>query len=580
MTPEVLEAKLGRRLPGGGRETADQILDRVSGRLGEIERGHGAGDGWAAKFRALMADNKFWPSGRILNNCGATQGQLASCFVLPVEDDFDSILEALTLAARCHRTGGGTGFDLSPMRERGAPISTAEAAGSSGPVSWLDLFDAETSVIMKGGKMRGANLASLSVRHPDVLEFIDAKEVVGKLPCFNLSVAVDDRFFAQLDAGEDVELVSPHRGHVVGRLPAADIWSRIADNAWRTGDPGLLFVDAINRGNVLRDHLGPIRTTNPCGEQTLYPYEASNLGSLNLRAFLSADGTGVDLAALEEATELAVRLLDDAIDASVYPDPRITAMARANRRIGLGVMGFADLLVALGVPYDSDEALAVVDRVGAAIQAAGKRSTRRLAAERGPFPNWEHSSLTEPARNCAVTTIAPTGTISMVAGCSSGIEPRFAPAWNKDVLAENGIDFVDNDLVGDIRRTTGMTEREAVAAASRFGTAALADDERRARYRYAYDVSGLWHVRVAARWQRWTDNAVSKTVNMPADATPREVGEVMRASWDLGSKGVSIYRQGSREHDLLSTVRQAQVTLAESNLAQSKALLAATGTMA
>lgn len=572
MNPVVLEAKLGRRLPGNGRETADQIMDRVSTTLGEIERGHGAGDGWAAKFRGLMEQNKFWPSGRILNNCGAAQGQLASCFVLPIEDDFGSVLEALTLAARCHRTGGGTGFDLSGMRERGAPIATAEAAGSSGPVSWLDLFDAETSVVMQGGKMRGANLASISVRHPDVLEFIDAKSVVGRLACFNLSVAVDDRFFAQLDAGEDIELVSPASGAVTGTLPAAEIWRRIAENAWTTGDPGLLFPDRINENNVLLEHLGPIRTTNPCGEQTLYPYEASNLGSLNLAAFVSADGTDVDLGALEEATELAVRLLDDAIDSSVYPDPRITAMARANRRIGLGVMGFADLLVALGVPYDSEHALAVIDRVGGAIRAAGRRATRQLAAERGPFPNWEHSSLTEPTRNCAVTTIAPTGTISMVAGCSSGIEPRFAAAWNKDVLAENGIDFVDADLVADVMAGTGMSQRDAVVAVSRHGAAALPDESRRARYRYAYDVSGPWHVRVAARWQQWTDNAVSKTVNMPREATAEQVGDVLRASWEARCKGVSVYRQGSREHDLLTTVQDA-----ESKLAQSKALLIATG---
>ncbi|MFL6129082.1 MAG: adenosylcobalamin-dependent ribonucleoside-diphosphate reductase [Mycobacteriales bacterium] len=592
MIPEVLEAKLGRRLPSEAaairagvrgdtrRETAEQILDRVSGTLGDVERRYGAGGpeaaAWAGRFRDLMADNRFWPSGRILNNCGAAQGQLASCFVLPIDDDFGSVLEALTLAARCHRTGGGTGFDLSGMRERGAPIATAEAAGASGPVSWLDLFDAETSVVMQGGKMRGANLAALSVRHPDVLEFIDAKSVVGRLSCFNLSVSVDDRFFAQLDAGERIDLVSPVDGRVVHTLPAAEIWQQIAENAWRTGDPGVLFVDAINRHNVLLDHLGPIRTTNPCGEQTLYPYEASNLGSLNLRAFLRPAGAGgpaVDWAALEESVEQAVRLLDDAIDASVYPDPRITAMAQANRRIGLGVMGFADLLVALGIPYDSDECLALVDRLGACIRDAGRRGSERLAAERGPFPHWEHSTLRTPARNCAVTTIAPTGTISMVAGCSSGIEPRFAAAWNKDVLTADGLDFVDADLVADVMRVTGGSEAEASAAVSARGVEALPPgDPARRRYRYAYDVSGQWHVRVAAQWQRWIDNAVSKTVNMPRHATAADVADALRASWEAGCKGISVYRQGSRERDLLQAVEHA-----EGRLAQSKALLLATG---
>lgn len=584
MTPEVLEAKLGRRLPrqsgGSRRETAEQILDRVAGTLGDVERRYGGGDAeaaaWTRHFRALMADNRFWPSGRILNNCGARQSQLASCFVLPIGDDFGSVLEALTVAARCHRTGGGTGFDLSELRERGAPISTAEAAGASGPVSWLDLFDAETSVVMQGGKMRGANLASMSVRHPDVLEFIDAKSVVGRLSCFNLSVSMDDRFFAQLAADEEIELVSPVDRRVVRKLPAAEIWRQIADNAWRTGDPGLLFTDSINRHNPLLDHLGPIRTTNPCGEQTLYPYEASNLGSLNLRAFLSTDSAGrpaVDWPALEEGVQQAVRLLDNAIDASVYPDPRITAMAQANRRIGLGVMGFADLLVALDVPYDSPECLAVVDQLGACIRDSGRRGSERLAAERGPFPNWEHSSLPRPIRNCAVTTIAPTGTISMVAGCSSGIEPRFAAAWNKDVLTADGIDFVDIDLVADVIRSTGMTRADAALAVSARGAGALPPhDPARRRYRYAYDVSGMWHVRVAAQWQRWIDNAVSKTVNMPRDASAADVGDALRASWEAGCKGVSVYRQGSRERDLLQAVEHA-----EGRLAQSKALLLATG---
>ena len=336
-------------------------------------------------------------------------------------------------------------------------------------------------------------------------------------------------------------------------------------------------MDAINRHNVLLQHLGPIRTTNPCGEQTLYPYEASNLGSVNLAAFrTTGGGTGVDWAALAETVEHAVRLLDDAIDASVYPDPRITGMARANRRIGLGVMGFADLLVGLGVPYDSDECLALVDRLGECIKDAGRRSSERLAAERGPFPNWEHSSLTTPRRNCAVTTIAPTGTISMVAGCSSGIEPRFAAAWNKDVLTADGIDFVDTDLVADVVRATGLSEAEAAVAVSTHGAGALpAGDPARRRYRYAYDVSGEWHVRVAARWQRWIDNAVSKTVNMPRDATAEEVGAAMRASWEAGCKGVSVYRQGSRERDLLQAVEHA-----EGRLAQSKALLMATGSSA
>ncbi|EEP70436.1 ribonucleoside-diphosphate reductase, adenosylcobalamin-dependent [Micromonospora sp. ATCC 39149] len=556
--PDVLRAKLGRRVTGPDGavriESVDDLLDRVATGLGAVEREYGADEStarvWAARFRALMAENRFWPSGRILNNCGTRQGQLASCFVLPVEDDLGAIFDTLKLAASCHRTGGGTGFDLTPLRERGAPISTAEAAGSSGPVSWLHLFDAETGVVMQGGKMRGANLASLSVRHPDVFEFIDAKAVVGRLANFNLSVTVDDAFMRTLIDGGEIDLVSPVGGRPRRRVPAAEIWRRISAQAWRTGDPGLLFTDMINRANPLLDRLGPIRTTNPCGEQTLYPYEPSTLGSVNLRAMTGPDGR-LDTARLERTVEDAVRLLDNSIDASHYPDPRITAMARGNRRLGLGVMGFADLLIALGVRYDSTRALAVVDEVGGRIRAVAEATTRRLAAERGTFPNFDPARFDAPVRNCAVTTIAPTGTISMVAGCSSGIEPRFAPIWRKNVLVDGGVSYVDEDLAADVCAHGGVDPEQARRLIRERPVTELPMPEPvRDRYRYAHDVPGEWHVRIAAQWQRHIDNAVSKTVNLPRDCSVDDVAEVLTASWRLGCKGVSVYRQGSREQDL------------------------------
>lgn len=562
MNTAVLRAKLARRIGADRRvESADEVLDRVSGTLGEVERGHrGAGDAevrhWSARFRALMAENRFWPSGRILNNAGTLQAQLASCFVLPLADEFDGVFDTLKIAAACHRTGGGTGFDFSPLRERGAPIASAEAAGASGPVSWLRLFDAETAVVAQGGKMRGANLGSLSVYHPDILEFVDAKRTVGRLHNFNISVAVDDAFMRAVEAGEEVDRVSPYSGAAVGRVAAADIWRRICENAWRTGDPGLLFTSAINRANPLVGHLGPIGTTNPCGEQTLYPYEASNLGSVNLAAMLRPDAAGVpgvDWELLAGTVRDAVRLLDNAIDASRYPEPRITAMARANRRLGLGVMGYADLLVRLGIRYDSQAAMELVDRLGAAVRDAAWAASEELAAERGAYPNWRHSGRPVPARNCAITTIAPTGTISMVAGCSSGIEPRFAPVWNKDVLAPEGVAGADEELLAALRQHAGLDRGDALALLRNKPTAELPLPAAvLAPFRYAHAIPGSWHVRTVARWQRYTDNAVSKTVNLPHGCTAEDVSATFLEAWRLGCKGLSVYRAGSRDRDLLT----------------------------
>ncbi|HXR68524.1 MAG TPA: adenosylcobalamin-dependent ribonucleoside-diphosphate reductase, partial [Dermatophilaceae bacterium] len=410
-------------------------------------------------------------------------------------------------------------------------------------------FDAATTVVAQGGKMRGANLASLSVHHPDILEFIDAKRGLGRLHNFNLSALVTDAFMHSLATKGEVELVSPVSKRVVGTLPATQIWERISESAWRTGDPGVLFVDRINAVNPLVDHLGPIMTTNPCGEQTLYPYEASNLGSVNLAAFVK-DGT-VDWAALEETVSCAVRLLDNAIDASVYPDPRVTAMARANRRLGLGVMGYADLLIALGIRYDSGAAMQVIDQLGTVITVAAWSASRALADERGTFPNWEHCRLPSKARNCAITTIAPTGTISMIAGCSSGIEPRFAPSWTKDVMYEGGVSYIDENLVQDLLRCREVSREQAVELVTTTPVCELRLPEAvAAKYRYAHDIAPEWHVRAVARWQRHVDNAVSKTVNLQRTATATEVGAAFELAWRLGCKGLSVYRQGSRERDL------------------------------
>lgn len=575
----ILEAKIARRLEqeaDTGVERADEILERVAGTLATVEADYGAGGqevhNWQSRFHALMSENRFWPSGRILNNCGTARRELASCFVLPVTDDFNEIFDTLQLAALCHRGGGGTGFDFTSIRERGAAISSSDAAGSSGPVSWLQLFNAETHVVMQGGKMRGANLGSLSIRHPDIMEFIEAKSTVGYLTNFNLSVSVDDAFMLALQADETIELVSPSSGLTVGRIRAAEIWQRIAECAHRTGDPGVLFLDTINRSNPLKAHLGPIKTTNPCGEQTLYPYEPSNLGSINLAAFLNPAGM-FDWTAFEQTVGEATRLLDNAVDVADYPDPRITRMSRANRRLGLGVMGFADLLSGLGISYDSDAALDLIDRLGSRLREVAWSTSEELAAARGSFPNFEFTGWERPVRNCAITTLAPTGTISMIAGASSGIEPKFAPYWKKDVLTEGGYVHTDPALLQDLTSHLGVTDEQARQLIATTAVAKLPlPDQVRRRHRYAHEVSGEWHVRIAARWQRYIDNAVSKTINLSRDCTPAEVADILTLSWSLGCKGVSVYRQGSRDQDLLESLG---ASLVPETLPQSRALLTA-----
>lgn len=559
MNIDVLQLKLCRRLADGRIESAEALVHRVATTLAEAECAYGATAtetrAVAGQFERLMLDNVFWPSGRVLHGAGGRQPQLASCFVLPARDDFDAMLDTVVTAARCHRGGGGTGFDFSAIRERGAEISTSEAGSAAGPVAWIRLIDAETTTVMQGGKMRGANLASLVPTHPDIFEFIDAKSSPGSLPNFNTSVAVSDEMMEALLNDEPITLISPRSGAAVGRVAGSEIWRALTENAWRTGDPGLLFIDVINRANTLRRSLGPIRTTNPCGEQTLFEFEASNLGSINLAALVEPGG-GIRWDELADVVALAVRLLDNVIDACIYPDPRITAMARANRRIGLGVMGFADLLIALGVPYDSTEALAIADRLGEEIARAAAAATEALATERGVFPNFSLSDATRPARHCAVTSIAPTGTISMVAGCSSGIEPRFAPVYRKNVLHADGVVSVDADLLAAVASHRGLDEAAAtqLIAAVPVDNLGLPADVARV-FRYAHDVPASAHVAMAATWQRWIDNGISKTVNLPASATPSDVETAYADAWRLGCKGVSVYREGSRIEDLLAATR-------------------------
>lgn len=486
MNVDLLEARLAAAGggPGGSgsgrrRECADQVLDRVARTLGDVERRHGGGPGgaraWTERFRALMAQNRFWPSLRILHNCGTRYGQLASWYVLPLADDFDGVFDTLKTAAACHRSGVGTGFDLTAMRERGAPVRGARQGFASGPVSWLRLFDAETAVVIQGGQGVGANLAALAVDHPDILEFLDARRAPGDLSTFRLAVAVDDVFMNAVASDGTLRLVSPHDGSLTGTLPARGLWRRICADALAGRDPGLVFTDALRRGNPFE---GP----------PLQPYSSAHLGAVNLAAFAAPGGReGIDWDGLRRTVGEAVRLLDNAIDASHYPDPRITRLAHEHRRLGLGVMGFADLLATLGVPYDSDTALDLVDLLGTAISDAAWTASAELAEERGAFPHWRYSNLSVPARNCSITDLTPARGCAEIAGCSPGIDPAF------------GI-----------------------------------------------PPTGPQQVRLQARWQRYADSAVAKAVTLPPGATPDDVGEIYATAWRLGCKSVFLERAAPR----------------------------------
>ena len=557
MNLSILETQFCRKLSDRPVkiETVESLLDRVTTTLAEVERLYDKKTGdvthFKKQFEAIITDNLFWPSGRILNNAGAKQGQLASCFVLPLKDDFKAIFETLCVAAQCHRTGGGTGFDFSELRERNAPISTSEAAGASGPVSWMRLLAAETTAVMSGGKMRGANMGVLSVYHPDILEFITSKNALSDLGNFNISVRIDNAFMEQLERNAEIHLVSPLDRRVVATLPARHIWECLALQAWKVGDPGVLFSDHINAVNPLLDYLGPLKAANPCGEQMLYDFEASNLGSLNLSSFY--DGTTNDVAwnKLEATIEVAVRMLDNVIDACKYPDPRIYRMAKENRRLGLGVMGYADLLIKLGLRYDSLEAIEFCHKVGRFIQKAAWEASTFLAKEKGAFPNYQYSSLRQETRNCGITCVAPTGTISMVAECSSGIEPRFAPLYRKNVINSEGIHFVDEDLIRELQEAMGVTRSTAIKLIEEGNNDDELPQQVVCRYRYAHQISGAWHIATVAAWQPYIDNGLSKTVNIPEESTVEDVANVFLTAWKLRCKGVTVYRAGSLQKDLL-----------------------------
>mgnify|MGYP001169992465 FL=1 len=571
----VLEKRyLMRDEQGRPAEAAADLFWRVARTIAEPDRRYGASGGaveaLAEAFFGLMAHRKFMPNSPTLMNAGRPLGQLSACFVLPVEDTLSNgkngIYDTLRAMALVHQSGGGTGFSFSRLRPKNDIVRSTMGV-ASGPVSFMSLYDASTDVVKQGGTRRGANMGILRVDHPDILDFVTCKDDITKITNFNISVAVTDAFMAAVEQDREYDLIHPKTRQVTGRLRAREVWEKVIHGAWRTGEPGVFFVDRANQYNPV-PHLGAYEATNPCGEQPLLPYDVCNLGSVNVGYFVT-EGE-VDWDGMRQAVHLSTHFLENVIDANNYPLPEIDNLSKRIRRIGLGVMGLADLLIRLGIPYDSDEGVEMGRRIMAFADEEAKVESERLAAQRAPFPEWEKSIWGPDAscardaagerirphrklRNCNVTTVAPTGTISIIAGCSSGIEPLFAVAFMRNQAGVLMPD-VNEDFVAIAKRegwySDDLMQRIAQAGHIRFPEV---PEQWQRVFATANDIKAEWHIRMQAAFQAHNDSAISKTCNFAHDASEAYVEEIYRLAFRLGCKGVTVYRDGSRDMQVLST---------------------------
>jgi len=558
----VLERRyLKRDKEGRVIESPEQMFSRVAAYIAKAEKRYGGEERVKeveAVFYQMMTEFKFLPNSPTLMNADRELGQLAACFVLPIEDSMDGIFDSLKNAALIHKSGGGTGFSFSRLRPKKSRVGTTGGV-ASGPVSFMKIFNTATEQVKQGGTRRGANMAILRVDHPDIMEFIQCKEKNDDLNNFNISVGVTDAFMENIWTDSNYDLIDPRDSRTTGHLNAGEVYNALIERAWKNGDPGIVFLDKVNRDNPTPG-LGEIESTNPCGEQPLLPMEACNLGSINLARFVieTDEGPAVDYSDLKEVVWESVHFLDNTIDMSQYPLPEIGEMVRGNRKIGLGVMGFADLLYQLRIPYDSEDALETAEAIMGFIQKESHRASQHLAEERGVFGNFDKSIFKGRKecsyRNATTTTIAPTGTLSIIAGCSSGIEPLFALSFARNVMDNDRL-VETNPYFEKRAKETGYYSSELMDIVSKRGTIGgigEIPEEDRAVFVTAHDVVPEWHLRMQAAFQKYTDNAVSKTVNLPRDATVDDVKKVYDLAYSLSCKGVTIYRDGSKENQVLS----------------------------
>jgi ribonucleoside-diphosphate reductase alpha chain len=537
-------------------ETPEEMFSRVARSVAETERSYGGDPAyWAKRFLNLMKDLKFLPNSPAMMNAGKRLGQLAACFVLPVEDSMDSIFSSLKNAAMILQSGGGTGFSFSQLRPR-ADVVRSTGGIASGPVSFMRIFNTATEVIKQGGARRGANMGILRVDHPDILDFIRIKRHSGELENFNISVAITDAFMEALKKDGEYELRNPRTKAVYRKIRAKRVFEEIIESAWETGDPGAVFIDVINRANPT-PALGEMESTNPCGEQPLLPYEACVLGSINVSKYVK-DGVrpSVDYDTLSEDIRTAVRFLDDAIDANKYPLPAIEAMHKGNRKIGLGLMGWADLLISVGISYGSRKSFELAGELMQFFQGEARKCSVEMAKERGVFPNFSGSVYDAPGmprvRNATVTTIAPTGTLSIIGGCSSGVEPLFALAY-KRLIMETEL-FELNRRFFETANAGGFYSeelRERVIRQGNLRGIREVPQKIRKLYKTAHEISYKDHIEMQARFQKFTDNAVSKTINMPRNATKEDVGQAYLLAYEKGCKGITIFRSGAQKRGAL-----------------------------
>lgn len=536
-------------------ETPSQLFQRVAKAIAEPDKK------WKQdakkseeEFYKAMTQREFLPNTPTLMNAGTRLGQLAACFVLPVEDNLESIYDTLKYSAMIHQSGGGTGFAFSRLRPRGDVVRSTHGV-SSGPVSFMKIYDASTDIIKQGGKRRGANMGILRVDHPDILEFISSKSKSDALHNFNISVGVTDTFMHAVEKDTDYALVNPRNNQTVNNISARSVFHLIITNAWETGDPGMVFLDEINRKQPT-SFLGEIEATNPCGEIPLLPYEACNLGSVNLG--LLVQDKKLNWKRLRELVHLGVRFLDNVIEANNYPLEQINAITKkGNRKIGLGVMGFADMLIRMNIPYSSLAALRLAEKIIAYIKKEAIIASMELARIRGSFPNFAKSILAKKygrMRNATVLAIAPTGTISIIAGCSSGIEPLFSIAFVRHVLEGAQLVEVNKDFE-EIAQKERLSSRELMTMIAKKGSIqslALPQHIKRL-FVTSLDISPEWHVRMQALFQKYVDNAVSKTINLPTQATIKDVEDAYKLAYKLKCKGITIFRYGSKREQVLYT---------------------------